>query len=232
MIAKTILITGSCKGIGFETARQCALLGHSVIISGRNEKRLNAAVDQLTSAGCIVDSLLMDIGDPVSVADAGNRFGARKTALDVIINNAGIIVKGDHDLSEMDSSVYEKTMNTNALGPLRVTKTFLSYMKKGAHVINVSSGGGSMTDPVGGWSPAYCVSKSTLNAITRHLAYELSPKGIRVNALCPGWVKTDMGGSGAPRKVEHGAETPVWLATDGAGDKTGLFFRDKKVIPW
>jgi len=95
----------------------------------------------------------------------------------------------------------------------------------------VSSGGGSMSDPVGGWSPAYCVSKSFLGAITRHLAYELSSRKIPVNALDPGWVKTDMGGRAAPGNVEEGADTPVWLATT---DKitTGKFFRNRREIPW
>ena len=88
-----------------------------------------------------------------------------------------------------------------------------------------------MSDPVGGWSPAYCISKSLLNAITRHLAYELKSKNISVNAMCPGWVKTDMGGKSAPRNVEQGADTAVWLAT---ADKipTGKFFSDRKEIPW
>lgn len=94
-----------------------------------------------------------------------------------------------------------------------------------------SSGGGSMTDAVGGWSPAYCISKSALNAMTRHLAYELSDRQIAVNAYCPGWVRTDMGGKSAPRNVEQGADTAVWLATT-EHINSGLFFRDRKVIPW
>lgn len=89
-----------------------------------------------------------------------------------------------------------------------------------------------MSDPVGGWSPAYCASKTLLNALTRHLAYELAERGIAVNAVCPGWVRTDMGGSGASRTVEKGAETPVWLAAEASQRLTGKFFRDKREIPW
>ena len=89
-----------------------------------------------------------------------------------------------------------------------------------------------MSDPVGGWSPAYCASKTLLNALTRHLAYELAERGIVVNAVCPGWVRTDMGGSGASRTVEKGAETPVWLAAEASQRLTGKFFRDKREIPW
>ena len=121
---------------------------------------------------------------------------------------------------------------TAAFGPLRVTKDFLPFIPSGGRVIMISSGGGSMTDEVGGWWPAYCVSKSLLNAITRHLAYELSEKNISVNAVCPGWVKTEMGGRGAPRSVERGAETITWLATEAPLKLTGKFFRDRKEIPW
>ena len=95
----------------------------------------------------------------------------------------------------------------------------------------VSSEGGSMTDPVGGWSPAYCISKSLLDAMTRHLAHDLSDRRVSVNAFCPGWVKTDMGGRSAPRNVERGADTGVWLATE-VKIATGKFFRDRKEIPW
>jgi len=89
-----------------------------------------------------------------------------------------------------------------------------------------------MTDPVGGWSPAYCISKSMLNAMTRHLAYELKDRGISVNSLCPGWVRTDMGGASATRPVEKGAETPVWLASEASPNLTGKIFRDKVEIDW
>ena len=89
-----------------------------------------------------------------------------------------------------------------------------------------------MNGEVGGWSPAYCASKTLLNAITKQLALELRGKKISVNAVCPGWVRTDMGGTGAPRSIEKGAETPVWLASEAPQDLTGLFFRDKKVISW
>ena len=105
-------------------------------------------------------------------------------------------------------------------------------MNRPSRIVNLSSGGGSMTDHVGGWSPAYCISKTMLNGLTRHLAYELSEYGISVNAVCPGWVKTDMGGKSAPVSVQKGAETPVWLATEAPSDMTGKFFRNKHEIDW
>lgn len=229
---KTILITGANKGIGFEIARQCATQGHRVVIAGRDEARLAAAQKQLAAEGLKCATLMMDVSDLLSIESAARVFGKMFPALDVLVNNAAIIVKNDHSIATGTDESFSKTVTTNAYGPLRTVRAFLRYMKEGAHVINISSGGGSMTDPVGGWSPAYCVSKTMVNGITRQLAHELSNQRIRVNAACPGWVKTDMGGQGASRTVDKGGETPVWLANDGAGDKTGLFFRDKKQIPW
>jgi len=151
--------------------------------------------------------------------------------LDVLINNAAISMRDDHSLLQNDTTITEKIIKTNALAQLAVTRAFQSLIPNGGRIIMISSGGGSMSDPVGGWSPAYCVSKSFLGAITRHLAYELSNRKISVNALDPGWVKTDMGGRSAPGSVEEGADTPVWLATSEK-TATGKFFRGRKEIPW
>lgn len=229
---KTILITGSNKGIGFEIARQCAVQGHRVVLSGRDDQRLAAAQKKLFDAGLKCATLVMDVSSAESIDSASRVFGKMFPVLDVLVNNAAIIVRDDDSLSRDEDEVLQETLITNSYGPLRTSKSFMRYMQHGAQIINISSGGGSMTDQIGGWSPAYCISKTMLNAITRHLAFELSEKGICVNAVCPGWVKTDMGGAGANRIVDKGAETPVWLANDGAKDRTGLFFRDMKVIPW
>ncbi len=228
---KTILITGANKGIGFETARQLLRKGQRVIISGRDEIRLQKAADSLKHEGGEVRTLLMDVSAEGSINQAASVLLRERVKLDVLINNAASLNKTDQSLLNDDELVFTQTLTANGMGPLRVTKAFLPLLGSPGRIINISSGGGSMTDPVGGWSPAYCVSKSLLNAITRHLAYELEKKKIDVNAVCPGWVKTDMGGESAPRGVERGAETIVWMAL---ADRvpTGMFFRDKKVIPW
>ena len=228
---KTILITGSNKGIGFETARQLGKLGHHVVISGRDQQRVDEAIEKLTKEMIAVDQLVMDVSEMGSIESAATELSKRKIKIDVLINNAAISSKADRQLLQQDESVLWDALTANGVGPLRTVKALLPFLTNRARIINVSSGGGSMTDPVEGWSPAYCVSKTLLNAITRHLASELGDKNISVNAVCPGWVKTDMGGQSATLTVEKGAETIVWLATTDSVP-TGKFFRDRKIIPW
>lgn len=228
---KTVLVTGSNKGIGFEVVRQLAKLKHNVILTARDNVKGNEAADRLKEEGLDVHFLLLDVSDEVSIKQAAKQVKEQFGKLDVLINNAAVLLRQDQSLSEGTAEVFHKTMRTNLFGPVQMLRHFLPLIPSGGRIINTSSGGGSMTDPVGGWSPVYCVSKSALNATTRHLAFELSSRNISVNAYCPGWVKTDMGGRSAPRTVEQGADTAVWLAT-AAINQTGKFFRDRRVIPW
>jgi len=231
MEKKIILVTGSNKGIGYEMVRQLAKLGHQVILTARDEAKGSEAQKKLKGENLSVHFLVLDITNEASLQQAATKVKSEFGKLDALINNAAISLRGDHSLLQNDSAITEQIINTNALAQLAVTRAFQSLIPNGGRIIMISSGGGSMSDPVGGWSPAYCVSKSFLGAITRHLAYELSSRKISVNALDPGWVKTDMGGRSAPGSVEEGADTPVWLATT---DKiaTGKFFRSRKEIPW
>jgi NAD(P)-dependent dehydrogenase (short-subunit alcohol dehydrogenase family) len=228
---KTILVTGANKGIGFEIVRQLATINHTVILTARDETRGREALDHLNKQDLKAHFLRLDVTDPMQRENAKKEIEREFGILDILINNAGIGVKGDKNLVAIKSDVWNQTMATNAEAPLMLVNTLVPIMPKGSRIINISSGGGSMTDPVEGWSPVYCISKSTLNAITRQLAFYLSRSGISVNAMCPGWVKTDMGTSAAPRSVEHGADTAVWLATTESVP-TGKFWRDRKEIPW
>lgn len=228
---RTIVVTGANKGIGFEVVRQLARLKHNVILTARDNVKGNEAVYRLKDEGLDVHFLLLDVTDEASIKQAAQQVKKHSGKVDVLINNAAVLLREDQSLSADTAEVFHKTMRTNVFGPVQLVRQFLPLIPDGGRIINTSSGGGSMTDPVGGWSPVYCVSKSSLNAITRHLAHELSSRNISVNAYCPGWVKTDMGGKSAPRTVEQGADTAVWLAT-AAINHTGKFFRDREEILW
>jgi len=229
---KTALVTGSNKGIGHEVARQLAGRGLHVFIGARNGGAGRAAADAITKNGGKATFLEIDVADNTSVTAAAREFSKIADHLDVLINNAGVIVDGDDAILKISDDIFRRTLETNTLGALRVTRAFepLLAKSKTPRVINVSSGGGQLTGGADGWAPAYCISKTALNGVTSQLAAAL-PK-FAVNSVCPGWVRTDMGGQGAARSVEEGADTIVWLAADAAQTLTGKFLRDRKEIPW
>ena len=222
---KTVLITGAYKGLGYEVARQLSKSGWQVILTARREKQGAAAAAKLKNARF----LALDITEEASVTRAAKQV----SDLDVLINNAAIIADGDQDILSIRPEVVGQTIEVNALGALRVSQAFVPHLLKSSagRIINVSSAAGQLSD-MGTWSPAYSASKTALNAITCLLAAALKEKGVAVNSVSPGWCRTDLGGPNAPRSVEEGAAGIVWLAADAPQDKTGLFWRDKEVIPW
>ena len=231
MERKVILVTGGNRGIGFEIVRQLSKLGHQVLLGARNKVTAEEAIARLHDESLEAHYLPLDVSDTESITQAVAVVREITSHVDVIINNAAELLTDDHSIAEGTPEVFHKTMRTNVFGPVQIVRGFLPFIPSGGRIIMTSSGGGSMSDPVGGWSPVYCVSKAALNAVTRQLAYELKPKGISVNAYCPGWVKTAMGGKSAPRTVEQGADTAVWLSTTD-NLPTGKFFRDRKEIAW
>jgi NAD(P)-dependent dehydrogenase (short-subunit alcohol dehydrogenase family) len=229
---KTALVTGANKGIGREVARQLAGKGFHVFVGARSREAGRNASDEIAKQGGKVTFLEIDVSDNVSVTSAARELSKITDHLDVLVNNAGIIADGDDEILKITDEVLRKTLETNTLGALRVTRAFMALLtkSKAPRVINVSSGGGQLTGGADSWSPAYCISKTALNGVTSQLAAAL-PK-FAINSVCPGWVRTDMGGRGATRSVEKGADTIVWLASDAPQKLTGKFFRDRKEIPW
>src|SRR6266699_1081973 len=228
------VVTGGNRGIGFETCRQIAKRGMKVVLAARDEARGRAAAQRLRDEGLDVDPVRLDVADDQSVRQFAEFVRKTYGRVDVPVNNAGIMIDTKDSRSEGAASVLKAkvetirtTMETNAYGALRVTQALMP--RDGARIINVSSGMGQLTDMNGGWA-GYRMSKTSLNALTRIFADELKDTGIRVNSICPGWVKTDMGGAGAPRTTEQAADTIVWLATERKVP-TGGFFRDRKQIP-
>jgi len=229
---KITLVTGANKGIGREVARQLAAKGFHVFIGARNRSAGRKAADEIAKKSGKATFLEIDVSDNNSVAAAAREFAKASDHLDVLVNYAGIIVDGDDAILEISDELLRKTLETNTLGALRVIRAFVPLLarSKAPRVINISSGGGQLTGGADGWAPAYCISKTALNGVTSQLAAAL-PK-FAINSVCPGWVRTDMGGRSATRSVEEGADTIVWLASEAPQDLTGKFFRDRKEIPW
>lgn len=227
---KIALITGANKGIGFEIANQLGQKGFHVVISARDADRGIAAAELLNQQGVEASFLQMDVSDSHNITNAARLYAQKFGRLDVLINNAAILIESGSIVS-MNSNILEDTFRTNTIGPLLVIQSFVEFMSKGGRIINISSSAGSLSNMTN-YSPAYSISKTALNAITKQFSSELSSKGIAVNSVCPGWVRTDMGGRNATRSVEKGAETAVWLATDAPHSITGKFIKDKKEIAW
>jgi NAD(P)-dependent dehydrogenase (short-subunit alcohol dehydrogenase family) len=232
------LVTGSNRGIGFEIAKQLALKKIQVVLTSRNPTNGDVALRKLTRDGIKkVVFMQLDVSNQVSVDGLSNEVEKTFGRLDILVNNAAILIDRDDVVaSNADLEIIKATLETNLIGAWRMCKAFIPLMKKNGYgrIVNVSSGAGQFEYMAtsGGYWPAYSVSKTSLNALTVMLASELRGTNILVNAVCPGWVRTDMGGSNAPRSVEEGAAIPVWLATLPDGGPTGHNYYDKKQISW
>jgi NAD(P)-dependent dehydrogenase (short-subunit alcohol dehydrogenase family) len=236
MTANTIdrqraLVTGGNKGIGLAICQGLLAAEFEVILAARSIDKAKTAMEKLQSD--LVHPLILDVADDESIDRAAQDFGAHFPRLDVLINNAGIYPDKDTNILTIDRELLDRSMQTNTFGAIRTTQAFLPHLSKAtaARVINVSSGLGAL-DGLSADSPSYCLSKLALNGATIMLATALRSHQIAVYSMCPGWVRTDMGGTSASRSPEQGADTAIWLATDAAPSMSGKFFRDRQVIPF
>ncbi len=229
---KTVLITGANKGIGHEVARQLSSKKFHVFVGARNSENGQKATEDLRKNGAMATFIPLDVSDAQSIGKSVQLVSQSADHLDVLVNNAGVILEGDNAITQLDGETVNKTLGTNTLGPLLVTQAFLPLLSRSnsPRVINVSSGGGQLSDGMGTWAPAYCLSKTALNAVTCLFAAALPD--FAINSVCPGWVRTDMGGPNATRSLEEGADTIVWLATEAPENLTAKFLRDRKPIAW
>jgi NAD(P)-dependent dehydrogenase (short-subunit alcohol dehydrogenase family) len=227
---KIALVTGANKGIGFEIVRQLSKRDFYVVLAARNRQAGELAISKLSGS---VDFQALDVSDDASIEQAAKEFGDKHDHLNVLVNNAGIYPDEGMNILTITREQLVATFQTNTFGALRVVQAFLPYLKNtgSARVINVSSGYGELNG-LSADVPSYCLSKLTLNGVTLMLEQKLRSQGISVNSMCPGWVRTDMGGPGASRSVEEGADTVVWLATDAPQQSSGKFFRDRMEINW
>ena len=227
------LVTGAARGIGREVARQLAERGHVVILTARDgEKAATAARELADETGETVIPQQLDVADPDSIEAMATALADDPGRLDVLVNNAGVVMDGGVAGTDPDFDAIQATLDTNFFGAYRVTVALLPLLRNSAHprIVNVSSGMGGVAE-MGGWVPGYRVSKAALNAMTRILATELGDQRVLVNSACPGFVASDMGAQwGASKSVPDGAAGIVWLATLPDDGPTGGFFRDGKPV--
>ena len=234
---RTALVSGANRGIGFEIVRQLARLGVLAVIGSRDPKDGLAAAEKLQSEGLDVPVVALDVDREGSAAEAVAEVKRLYGRLDVLVNNVAVLIDSPGgfkaSLFDLTGDIARQTFETNLLGPLRLIQAAAPLMREQGYgrIVNVSSSAGQLAEMGRGY-PAYRMSKTALNALTRIAAAELSEGNIKVNAMCPGWVRTEMGGANADRSPEQGADTAVWLATLPDEGPTGGFFRDRKPIAW
>jgi NAD(P)-dependent dehydrogenase (short-subunit alcohol dehydrogenase family) len=220
---RVALVSGSSRGIGAEIARELAADHGFLVYAGARNPEDVAEQDRVVP-------MRLDVIAQASVDAARDRIASEVGRLDSLVNNAGIY--GDPvGAAEYDLDRAHEVLEVNTFGPWRLIEAFLPLLRESdfPRIVNVSSGGGQLSDMNGGRA-AYRLSKAALNALTRTLASD--ERWLKVNTMCPGWVRTDMGGQAAPRSVEQGADTAVWLATLPDDGPSGGFFRDRRPIPW
>jgi len=230
---KIALVTGANRGIGLEIARQLSVLGLTVLLTSRDKRKGQSAAEEIRgNAGPVVYHQL-DVTDPDSIERTRAFVASEFGRLDVLVNNAGIYPDEGMSVLDIDADTLRRAFEVNTIGAWAMCRAFVPMMMEHDYgrVVNVSSGAGSITG-MGGYTGAYKMSKAALNALTRIIAQEVRRYDIKVNAMCPGWVATDMGGPGAPRSVAEGADTAVWLATLPVNGPTNGFFRDQQPINW
>ena len=236
MDKKLAIVTGANKGIGFEVSKQLAKKGLKVILTARDLEKAKAAAKILQDEGLDVFPYQLDVTDQESIKKLREFVHNYFDKLDVLVNNAGVFLDARDDSAsafntELDT--LRKTIETNTFGPFLMSQAFIPLMQKNGYgrVVNISTGMGQLAEMDGGW-PAYRISKTALNAVTKVFAAEVKGFNILVNSVCPGWVKTDMGGPNAQKTVEQGAETIVWLATLPYNGPSGGFFRERRSLLW
>jgi NAD(P)-dependent dehydrogenase (short-subunit alcohol dehydrogenase family) len=230
---KVALVTGGNRGIGYELVKQLALKGFKVILASRDLEIGHEAAQKLKESNLDVSFVVLDVDNQENILQAAITVNERYGRLDVLINNAGVYLEENKKLVAIDPSILERTMATNFFGAYHVIRSFIPLMEKQGYgrIINVSSEYGAMSEMSYPGVGAYKLSKFALNGLTRLVATEINGD-IKINAVDPGWVSSDMGGPSAPRTPKQAAESILWLATVGPEGPNGGFFRDGKQIDW
>jgi len=230
---RTALVTGANRGLGLACARGLLELGYRTVVAGRSSEALSKAAAALRQGGGDVVEAVLDVTSPEHLASLLRRIEAGEFEIDILINCAGIMHEGQEPPSQTDPAVFRETLETNLHGPVRLMQALLPKMaaRRWGRAVNVSSEMGSFPS-FKPYASAYRISKTALNAATRLAALEWQRDGILINAVCPGWIRTDLGGPDAPRSVEEGAASVLWAVRLPDDGPTGGFFRDGARLPF
>jgi NAD(P)-dependent dehydrogenase (short-subunit alcohol dehydrogenase family) len=227
---RTVLVAGGNRGIGLAIARKLAELGNSVLLGSRNLAAGESAAASLRRTGLDVSPLQLDLTVAATIDAAVSDLKKSGRSVDVLINNAGVL--HERPLLDLTDAEIAESIAVHLTGPIRLIRSIVPSMieREYGRIVNVSSGWGSFAEGMEGPGD-YGITKAALNALTVRLAKELPPS-VKVNAMCPGWVRTRMGGAAATRTPDEAAATAVWLAMLSDDGPTGEFFRDGKRIEW
>lgn len=230
MSKKIAVITGATRGLGWGCAEELARQGYSLVLLGRDSRKLEERVAELKKKDHPAQAVVIDLSSPASIEKAAAQVSADcKDGIDVLINNAGILTDAE---GGYDRAKVAETMQVNTLGPLQLAVALAPLVaKRRGNIVNVSSGMGELHAMGPGYA-GYRISKTALNGATCWLSAEWKDKGVRVNSVCPGWVRTDMGGAGADRDIPQGVASILWAAQLKEGGPTAGFFRDGKPLAW
>ncbi len=231
---RVALVTGANRGLGLETSRQLLAKGLTVVMAGRDEAalaRARAGLGKDEQSRAVI--VRMDVTDSRSIVEAHRTVRERVGPVDVLVNNAAVLLSESDEVLSIPTDAYRRTFDTNVFGVIDVSRVFVPDMvqRRYGRIVNVSSGAGQLAR-MSTYAPAYSMSKTALNAFTRILGATYQGMGVLVNAVDPGWVRTDMGGPSAPRSAPQGADTIVWLATLPDDSPSGGFFHDRRAIQW
>jgi len=231
------VVTGGNRGMGLTTCRALAKDGFHVILTSRDLESGEMEAKAMRDEGLSIEAMKLEMTSQSDIDALADYVLNTHGRVDVLINNAGILIDGDLNhptgICDADVDVIRKTLEVNTIAPMMLIKALVPLMREADYgrIVNISSGMGQLSD-MGGKHPGYRISKTALNAVTKIFAAELEGSNITVNSVCPGWVRTDMGGANADRSLEQGIDTAIWLATSTDNSPSGGYFRDRKPIDW